>query len=461
MAAIDKIVQVTVTKTTSTVSRRGFGTALGLFQIDTGVQSDRYKTYSTLQELLDAGFVETDPAYKWATAIVSQDPRPIQFALGRQIPGTKKVSNITIDTPEAGTWLLDVSNVSNSTQYQYIATGSDTTLTIAEGLRQAIEDDPNRFVDVEAGPLVSPDFDTSDLAADTLGIGHTLGPVTPPGAGAATITVPTAAVAAENIITALNAVQTENNEWYIFNIESRSTLDVSGGFAFAATNLGTKHFVGQTSDEDIFTGTTPNLGTQMNGFGYKNGKLMVTKADTQFMDGAMAGVGAAARLDGANGQITWAYKTLIGITPDDLTTDEQNNVEAAHGDYYLEVAGQQITMTGKNTDDEFTDVRTTLDWTQSRVKESVFGTIVTQPNKLPYTNVGIGAVKAAVLGVLDIGAINGHFTTDDPELPRVTAPSNLDIPQADKDARILRNVVGEAKLSGAIHQAIIQVNVSV
>ena len=119
-----------------------------------------------------------------------------------------------------------------------------------------------------------------------------------------------------------------------------------------------------------------------------------------------------------------------------------------------------MTQTGASVEGEFMDVQTTLDWTQIRIQEDVFGAKATTPTKIPYTDGGIAIITSAVLGRLRIGVTNGHFSPDDPNLPRVTAPKSLDVPVADKNARILRNVVGEAILAGAIHQTIVQVNVT-
>ena len=460
MAIPPAIVQVTVTKTTVTASQQAFGSVLGLYQIDVLLQSTRFKLYSTLQELLDAGFVNTDPAYLWASVIVSQDPRPPNFSLGRWIPGTKKVSTVTITSADIGVWSFVATLGALTKTYSFVAGGLDTDITIAAGLWQQVTDDPERFVDVSAGPPVVANFDTIDRVSGS--VSHVLSAFVAGGAGAGNVAVTTPGVAPETVTTALDAIFTENpDDWFLYNIESRIDDDIEQAAAFAATKRFNKLFVGQTADPDIFADVSPNLGTVLNGLSYKNTYLAVTKLSTNFVDAGVASVGSTFQLDSANGVGTWAYKSYIGVTPDVLTSSEKANVESNFGNIFVNEGGRNISRPGKTTEGEFADVETTLAWTSARSKEAIFAVIVDQPTKLPFTNAGIATVQGALLGVLKTGVVNGHFTGDDPTLPKVVTPRSSDVSVSDKDNRILRNVVGTAKLSGAIHTVLAQVNVEV
>ena len=51
MANIDHFVQVTVSKTSASVTRQGFGTPLGLFQVSTGIIPTRYASYVSTAEM--------------------------------------------------------------------------------------------------------------------------------------------------------------------------------------------------------------------------------------------------------------------------------------------------------------------------------------------------------------------------------------------------------------------------
>ena len=144
-----------------------------------------------------------------------------------------------------------------------------------------------------------------------------------------------------------------------------------------------------------------------------------------------------------------------------LTDTQINNINSSNGEVYVRIAGRGVTLEGKAVSGEFADVQTTIAWTKARSQEAVFGVLATNPTKVPYDNSGIAAVGSALRGVLEIGVVNRHFTSDDPDLPRVTTPTSLSVPTADKNARELNNVRGEALISGAVQNVRLQVDIAV
>jgi hypothetical protein len=198
---------------------------------------------------------------------------------------------------------------------------------------------------------------------------------------------------------------------------------------------------------------------------YKRVMVMWHDDDREYLDGGMTSIAAAADLDAENGQITWQGKQIVGVPVDDLSSSEISNAagdnEAAKGEgvnVHVEVGGRGFVSYGSSVEGEFMDVQTTIDWTEFRVQEAVFGKIATTPTKIPGTNAGIATITNEVLGVLNTGVANAHFSTD--TTPVVTSPTNAERSTADKNNRTLRNVVGTAQLAGALHKTIIQVNVA-
>ena len=457
MASIDRIVTVNVTKTSATISQQGFGTGLGVHQVPVAVQSGRFQTYSNINELVLAGFDTTSSAYLWATAVFSQQPSPTKLAIGRRGEGVKKRIDITITAPEVGTWLLDITDVS-TTQYAYIASGADTNETIAAGLKAQIDQDVNAIVVTDPVGAITVDNFTAVAGLSGVDFSATL---TPPGAGTGTAITSTPNTNPEDITVTLTAIDLENStDWYLFTIDSRSDADITAAAAYAGARSQTRFYIAQTSDPDMPTNTAPNIGTVLGGLSYDNVQLRWCPADLVQKDGAMLGVAAAFDLDAENGAGTWANKELKGIPVSDLQTSEIDNIVANNGDVYVQIAGRGNTLEGKAVSGEFCDIQTTIAWVTARVQEAVFVAIATQPTKLPYTNAGINIASAAFLGVLQTGVFNGHFSGDDETLPRVEAPAASDVSLADKSNRILRNLNGFAKFSGAIHTATINLSLS-
>ena len=172
----------------------------------------------------------------------------------------------------------------------------------------------------------------------------------------------------------------------------------------------------------------------------------------------MLGVAAAAQLDAAGGQITWNLKPLVGVPTDNLTGAQKANIKSSGGSYYVEIGGSGRTQT-QSVEGEFMQVQTTIDWTKARVQEAVFGVLASTPTKVDLDSVGIGTVLSAFKGVLDRGVTNGHYTRD--FNPTAVAPASEDIETADKNAGILRNVIGVARLALAIRQVYLRVDLTV
>ena len=456
MANIDHFVQVTVSKTSASVTQQGFGRPLGLFQVPISVVPTRYATFSSPAELVTAGVATTDPVYIWAQTLQGQQFSPVDFAVGRRVAGVAQVDTVTITTAEVGDWPLIIDGVT----YTYTADGTDDEISIAQGLMDLVSADDasltanGNAVSVPGGTLVAANF---TVTAWVPGEPFVNGGLVPPGAGAATFTNTTANTAAESITDALNAVVAENDDWYGLNIESRQDADILLANTWVASEL--RVLVTQSSDADILTTVGGDIGSQLGATSNTRTQLMYHFKPKQFADGAMLGRALAAKLDEANGQITWYAKQLQVIFTNPLNKTQLTNLETNNADTYVFTKGRGVTWTGKSVEGEFMDVQTTIDWTQSRIGERIFAIIATTPTKVGFDDSGIASVKAEALGLLREGVTNAHFLGDDPAFPRVTVPRSTDVSTADRNNRILRNVLGEAILQGAIHQVIVQVNI--
>lgn len=453
---IDDVVIVTVTKQSATISRTGFGTTLWIGQIDSALQSERFKLYGSLQELVDAGFPLTHQAYKWADVHFSGDTQPAQFALGRRVPGDVSIWESQVTTAAAGSWVCDI----NGETFSYLAGAGDTEEDIvaglaAQGALALLDGTISSAVTIEQ--KASPNDDTLVVTGLIGGEAHTV-VVTEPGAGVCADTETQNETAAEAWTTAYAAINTAvtTSQWYFLNIEDRddTTIDTAADTVQAAGKIGAF----QTSSPDVLAGTTPNVISVLQALQYKRVLVFWKSRDTDLADAAMTGVAAAADLDAARGVITWNLKPLVGVPTDDLSTSQKTNISGSGGSYYIDFGSGGRTQT-QSVEGEFMRVQTTIDWTKQRVKEDVFGPLQNTPTKIDIDTNGIGSTKNVVKGRLDIGVANGHFTGDFD--PTVSAPAPEDIEENDKNAGILRNVKGVARLAQAMRQVYVQVDLTV
>lgn len=75
-ASLDDFFSISVTATTDTQTRAGFGTALFAVQRVPWVSGALVRAFATLDEVTEAGFQVTDPGYLLAKGAFAQEPRP-------------------------------------------------------------------------------------------------------------------------------------------------------------------------------------------------------------------------------------------------------------------------------------------------------------------------------------------------------------------------------------------------
>jgi len=258
----------------------------------------------------------------------------------------------------------------------------------------------------------------------------------------------------ETPVTALTTITNENNDWY-FLIYAQGHYD-SAGVKLLAADIETKLklFFALSFDPRTITSSTDDLASELQALNYDRTIVAFTKVDDNHIEAAWIGLNAPKD----PGSITWKFKTLSGVTADDYTDTEKTNVKGKNANLYNEIGGIDIMEEGVVISGEYIDVMRGVDWIQARIEEKVYSTLAAS-DKVPYTDAGVDIVKSDVNSILRI-AIGQGILADDPA-PAVTAPDVADIPTADKQARILRDVEFTATLAGAIHKVYIDGFVSV
>ncbi len=111
MASLNRFVRSTITRSTRTVSRRGFGIAL-LVGYHTAFL-DRVREYETADEMLVDGFTTAHPLYKAAQALKAQDPSPDRFKVGRRAGAPTQTIRLTPSAPvETEVFSVEIGGVS-------------------------------------------------------------------------------------------------------------------------------------------------------------------------------------------------------------------------------------------------------------------------------------------------------------------------------------------------------------
>ncbi|NBQ16875.1 DUF3383 family protein [bacterium] len=211
-------------------------------------------------------------------------------------------------------------------------------------------------------------------------------------------------------------------------------------------------FFYQVSASDIPTNVTTDIASQFQALSLDRSVLCFYEATntTTRLDLAYAGMGFTQQ----PGTFNWANKTLIGILP--TTISPSNNI-----DYALKkgvnlcvqlIQGLAVTRTGNTSGAlsgiEWIDVRTGIDYMQIALQQEILQLLVASP-KIPDTDSGYAAIAGVITNVLT-NCISLGILSSLPA-PVVTYPSLVNVPVAQRQARIAGPFNFTARLAGAIN----------
>lgn len=417
MTVLTDIIEINITRETAAVAQTNFN--VPLFISAHTKFAERARTYSSLTAVAD-DFAPTDTAYIAAQKLFGQQLTPSQVVIGRRlVPST----TVNVSTVAVGTYTLTINDI----PFSFVATGLDTAITIAAGLKAAYQVTPI------TGVTVTDNLDGSLTVASA--VGYSL---------AVTTNMTQAnSPSTESWVTTINEVSLDNNTWYAVMIESHLDADI---LAVAGQVEGLKKvYATSSSSAGIKTTGTTDIFSQLKDLGYQRtfGAYSAT-ADTEFPECAWVGF----QLQEQPGSNTWAYKALSGVTVSRLSDTESQNIQAKAGSTYERVGGLNSTIGAKMFGGEWIDVIIFVDWLEQRMKERLWSRMVNS-KKIPYTAAGAAIIEAEIRAQLNDGIRVGGLAPS--PSPSVEVPDVLSLSQNSRAQRIFDGIKFEARLAGAIH----------
>lgn len=434
MAELDQIIQVNITRNTTSPSQVGFGTPM-LASYHTKYV-DRVRTYTSLSSMEDDGFTSADPAYKMAADLLAQSPTVPNFKVGRLDNASAQTIDFTpSDTTEGLVYTIKVTGPGGAASlagetFSYTVAASDTVALICDGLVAAMAANVGSWTvtDNATHITIAADnsgelFGFSDLNAELESKDNT----------------PDPGLAAD-----LGAILTADQDWYGFALDSNSEAQINAAAAWVEANE--RIFIAQSSDNDILVSlTTTDIASDLQTAAYDRTALFFHRGNQDYISAAFLGKA----LPPNPGTVTNAYKTLSSINVDSLTSSNLTVLDAKGANHYTRLAGVNITRYGIVSSGEYLDIIQGTDWLKARIQERIYGVLVNN-GKVPYTTSGINLIRAEILAQLRIGVQRG-FLAASPE-PTCTVPAIGDVAAADKAQRLLQDVLFRATLAGAIHK---------
>lgn len=183
-------------------------------------------------------------------------------------------------------------------------------------------------------------------------------------------------------------------------------------------------------------------------YGAMNYTIGCVHKNDEAMDAALLGRCASLTV----GSITWKFKDLKDITPQDVTAGEKAAIDSAHGIAYITVHGKSQTSEGFVLAGEYIDEIHGEIWVKNNM-ESTLENLLQVNGKVPYDAAGIAMVQGAVTSVLQKATDQGIVLTDKDGKGQfsVTAADRSAQSSADLSARKYAGCSFTYQPSSAIH----------
>lgn len=427
MLNIDSIVEVQVDRITKLPSRLGFGTAL-ILDINL-VQPADIMTYDDPDDMLADGFTTASEAYKAALSLMSQNPHPVNFKVGKRAANVAQVNTITPVVVNAFNYTVTI----NGSVHAYLSDGDATAAEIVAGLLAAINGGP------QAAAVTASGVATLIITSDVAGQGFSIA-VSVNLSNVAT----TANVGPNTELARLRAI--DDDFYWLISTDSTSLCIFQLAAAVEALTKEYGYDTNEADSRDLPSQTdVTSIMARLKAFGYDR-TFGVWSADLAHYPIA-AWIGKMAPKD--PGTFTGKFKTVSGVLPsDELTPTHLANIQGKNGNVYITVGGIAMFQEGVQASGEFIDIIEGTDWLVARIQENVFFLLANE-DKVPYDN---GGIQAVVLRIEQVGK-----QAEDRQFIRkgsfvVTAPDIEETQQADRAARFLDGIEFEGIYSGAVHK---------
>lgn len=273
----------------------------------------------------------------------------------------------------------------------------------------------------------------------------------------------------ETPLEAVTACRASNTDWYASYVCGAADADIEAVAQYieSVTPLATYFY--DTQDAAISAGTTPNVMSTLQGDKYQRTIGLYT-ASVEYAGAALMGVAMGLNTGLANSAYTLAYKSLVGITPDDLTTQEVTNIAGWNGNTYTSYASKyDLLAQGVMADGTPFDQVINLDTLTNDIQTASVNVLTGSP-KVPQTDAGVTTLVNAVTSVCANAATQGilgpGIWTAAPVLGLKTG-TNLPLgylvlaatlasqSQTDRTARKSPPIYVCVKMSGAIEHVVI------
>lgn len=453
MAQIDTIVNVNISLSATSVTTVSFAIPLIIGPTNAG-WSDYVHSYTSPAGMLTDGFTDEAPEYIYALELYEQALSPAQFFVGHRTTAVEQVDTFTVGS------LTGVPGhvykfTFNSSVISYTSQEGDSYANIIDGLSTAFS---AAVANTVAAGVVSGSGSgtTLTITSAVAGLGFSISAVD-------SELTHTAVTPNNGIQNDLTNIQGENNSWYGVCLAGGNGVNDADVFQLASViESQTKLYVPISNASGIPTSSSSDTASQLQALGYKRTALIYSPENSEGKEAAWLG----GQLPTTPGSSNWAWKSLVGCTPDLFSDTAMANmignpagaVAGKNVNVYTTLYGANVTMLGLTASGQPIDVTIGIDWMKATVQTNVYNLLVNTA-KIPYTDLGTAMVEQCVDQMIKTGVANGLIDGTSPI--SISAPSVLSVPATQRQNRIAPTITFSCRLAGAYNSFVINGTVSV
>ncbi|MGG3884352.1 DUF3383 family protein [Brevibacillus panacihumi] len=280
----------------------------------------------------------------------------------------------------------------------------------------------------------------------------------------------------ESAADAVTACRAANGDWYACYVAEAVDDDIKAVAAVVEAMEPSSAYFYTTADADVASGTAGNIMETLNGLGYK--RTFGLYSTTDHASAAVMGYAMGANTGGANSAFTLAYKTLVGVTPEPLSTTQVNYILGVSGNLFTQYGGSgamyRLLVQGTMADGTHFDEVLGLDMLKAEIQIGGVNALI-QAKKIPQTEDGLALLISAIEAQCEKSRIRGFIAPGQWNAPPVMSLQRGDTlskgylvlaesissqTQEDREARKAPPIYVPVKLAGAIEHVVINVTVN-
>lgn len=444
MLPITKMLDINVKIQAASLSRLAFGVPL-IFDTENVLNASPtegiVRSFTSLSDMVDAGYQPYNAAYKQAKIMLAQQPHPAVFKVG--CSGADGSATLDYIVAVDSEWFLllvsDYADTTNTAAADWCLTQNGEKFYVA-GLAAATAVATAETLLGTSNPMVSPWYIDTATQVRTIKINK-------PFDDAANVTI------------TVNGVATAATTW---DTDNATTLDAFATAIEALDSVATAVSDGvdtitvtsnATLNDLVFSAFT-NSGDPTQKAAYAT----VSEAASP-IDAALVGIVAPK----TPGSLDACWKALIGCQSQTISSSLSAELDAVNCNYYTSIGGRVLTYRGVCSAMVADGVPLFADlvWGKAGLQADLTATLadaLTAQDKLPYNDSGIGAVVGCI-GNVGKRWVSKGFLEPFNSKTAITYPKGNEIPPSERSSRVLNGITAQFVATGSIQKVGLNVTI--